>query len=158
VDDDIVAVVGDENQGPDGSESSHESTESINFTVEGREHPHSTTERVVGEDWEVGQQHVQVKNSEVGDQKIGGCTQLLHFEVQIYYHSVTQEGEDTQEDVDHSQKVVPHGVHWGVVVPVRVDHVFDRRRRKVSYCDPRGVSETRHSVLLYPVRINRRNM
>jgi len=125
VDDDVVTVVGDEDQRPDGSETSHKSTESINFTSESREHPDSTTERVVCEDWEVAQQHVQVKNSKVGNQQVGGSPQLLDFEVKIDYHAVTQEGGDPEEAVDHSEEIVPHGVHWGVVVPVRVDHVFD---------------------------------
>jgi len=83
VDDDIVAVVGDEDQGPDGSESSHESTESVNTAVEGREHPHSTAETVVGEDWEVGDHHLEVEESKVGDQKIRRSLQLLHFHVQV---------------------------------------------------------------------------
>jgi len=55
VDDDVVTVVCDEAQRPDGSKTSHKSTESIDFTSESREHPDSTTERVVCEDWEVGQ-------------------------------------------------------------------------------------------------------
>jgi len=72
VDDDVVTVVGDEAQRPDGSKTSHKSTESIDFTSESREHPDSTTERVVCEDWEVAQQHVKVKNSKVGNQQVGG--------------------------------------------------------------------------------------
>jgi len=72
VDDDVVTVVGDEDQRPDGSKTSHHSTERIHFTGKSGEQPDSTIERVPCEDWEIAQQHVKVKKSKVGNQQVGG--------------------------------------------------------------------------------------
>ena len=58
-------------------------TEGIDFTVEWREHPFSTTETVVGEEREIGAQHEAIQDSKVGDQKVGWRSNFLFFHEEI---------------------------------------------------------------------------
>jgi len=81
--DNVVPVVGDHHQGPDAADTSHGTKSSIEFAVEGAEHPSSTTEAVVSEWWEVSSQHDQVGKGQVNNQHISRSLKSLALEIQI---------------------------------------------------------------------------
>ena len=58
-------------------------TEGIDFTVEGREHPLTASEAVVGEERKIGGQHEAIQDSKVGNEKVGWRSNFLHFKVKI---------------------------------------------------------------------------
>ncbi|MPC33973.1 hypothetical protein E2C01_027342 [Portunus trituberculatus] len=115
-------------------QTSNELTEgSVDGAVASAEHPHATGEAVVAEEWEVGGQHDQI-----GESKVHYQHTYLGIEIKVDNHAIAEDGDGTQEEIDNPKEVVPHGVDWGVVVPVLVDQRLQVIGHEVHHRHPIG--------------------
>lgn len=60
----------------------------------------------------------------------------MHMAIHTVYgkthRGLTEQGDGAEEEIDNAQKVVPHWVDGREFFPVRVNHVLDVVRNKIS--------------------------
>lgn len=54
-------------------------------------------------------------------------------------HAIADDGDDAEEKVNTTKEVVPHGVDWGMVVPVLVNIRLDLGSHEVNNANTFGI-------------------
>jgi len=130
---DIVTVEGDPDHGPDGDTTVERSEESIDLTEESTESPGLPIAR--DDHWrEHAEHHEEVREGQVDNEQVSWGTKRLGVHEHPDNDEVANNGHASHDDHPETNKAIPERIHWGVLVPMGINHMEEFFGHSVDYC------------------------